>query len=263
MYDGLNVVQELSGTTPIANLLTSLGLDEILLRTDAAGLRSFLTDALGSTLALADGTGTLVTNYTYDPFGKTTVAGIASTNAFKYTGREDDGTGLYYYRARYYHPQLQRFIAQDPIEFEGGDVNLYAYVENAPINFDDPLGLRISAPLPPGVSPEEAAGALEDDLLGLCPTPLGIVGKVAGAPLSAVKKALQKVYQKLGGKLPKGKPGKFGSPQAGDPRKGYRLDPPHDRTPGHPESKPHFNYWDYSGGKRSGGGGIKGVEPIE
>jgi uncharacterized protein RhaS with RHS repeats len=32
----------------------------------------------------------------------------------------DDGTGIYYYRARYYHPQLQRFISEDPIGVGGG-----------------------------------------------------------------------------------------------------------------------------------------------
>ena len=141
MYDGLNVVQELNGATPTANLLTSLGIDETLLRTDAVGARSFLADGLGSTLALTDAAGLVQSEYTYEPFGKTTVTGTASTNAFKYTGREDDGTGLYYYRARYYHPVLQRFVAQDPIGFGGGDVNLYAYVFNNPVSFTDSVGL--------------------------------------------------------------------------------------------------------------------------
>jgi len=62
--------------------------------------------------------------YTHEPFGKTTATGIASANAFEYRGREDDGTGLYCYRARYYHPTLQRFTSDDPIGFAGGDVNL-------------------------------------------------------------------------------------------------------------------------------------------
>ncbi len=56
LYDGANPVQELSGTTASANLLTG-GLDEYFQRTDLAGARSFLTDALGSTLALTDSTG--------------------------------------------------------------------------------------------------------------------------------------------------------------------------------------------------------------
>jgi RHS repeat-associated protein len=90
---------------------------------------------------LGDNTGTLQTQYTYEPFGVTTQTGATNTNSYKYTGREDDGTGLYYYRARYYQPRLQRFIAEDPIEFLGGDVNLYAYVESNPVNLNDSLGL--------------------------------------------------------------------------------------------------------------------------
>jgi RHS repeat-associated protein len=46
-----------------------------------------------------------------------------------------------YCRARYYHPQLQRFISEDPIGFAGRDVNLYSYVRNNPLRFIDPLGL--------------------------------------------------------------------------------------------------------------------------
>jgi RHS repeat-associated protein len=140
LYDKRNVVQELNGTTPTANLITGLDLDEVLQRTDSAGVRSALTDALGSIVALADPTGAIQTQYTYEPFGNTSFSGATSTNTFQYTGRENDGTGLYYYRARFYHPGLQRFVSEDPIEFEGEDVNLYAYVANDPLGFIDPLG---------------------------------------------------------------------------------------------------------------------------
>jgi RHS repeat-associated protein len=141
LYDGLNIVQELFGTPPTANLLTRLDIDEVLQRTEAAGTRLVLTDGLGSTLALVDSAGTLQTQYAYEPFGQTTVSGATSTNAVQYTGREDDGTGLYYYRARYYDSNLQRFTAEDPIGFAGGETNLYGYVHNDPINQVDPWGL--------------------------------------------------------------------------------------------------------------------------
>lgn len=60
---------------------------------------------------------------------------------YTYTGREwDKETGLYYYRARYYDPMEGRFIQKDPIGFRGGDVNLFAYTSNNPINYTDPLG---------------------------------------------------------------------------------------------------------------------------
>jgi uncharacterized protein RhaS with RHS repeats len=42
---------------------------------------------------------------------------------------------------------LQRFISEDPIEFDGGDVNFYAYVANHPVNFADPSGLTLESNL--------------------------------------------------------------------------------------------------------------------
>ena len=124
-----------------ANLITGLGIDEFFQRTDGVGARALLPDALGSTVALGDSTGTLQTQYTYEPFGYATQTGLASTNSYRYTGREDDGSGLDYYRARYYHPRLQRFISEDPIGFVGGDPNFYAYVSNNPGRWVDPTGL--------------------------------------------------------------------------------------------------------------------------
>jgi len=105
-------------------------------------------DALGSVIALTDDTGMVKTTYTYDPFGKVTITGEASDNPFQYTGRENDSTGLYYYRARYYSPELQRFISEDPIGRAGGDVNYFAYVGNNPVNLTDPLGLFVPPSLP-------------------------------------------------------------------------------------------------------------------
>jgi RHS repeat-associated protein len=140
MYDGINAVQELSGTSPSANLLTGLAIDETFMRTDAGGNRHFLSDALGSTLALTDDSGTTQTGYNYEPYGTTTTSGAASNNSITYSGRENDNTGLYYYRARYYSPTLQRFISEDPIGLAGG-INTYAYVEGDPLTHIDPLGL--------------------------------------------------------------------------------------------------------------------------
>jgi RHS repeat-associated protein len=149
LHDRLNPVQEgVLPAVPTANLLTGLGIDEHLTRADAAGMRHILPDALGSALALADSIGAISTEYTYEPFGATLVTGASSTNAFQYTGREND-TGLYYYRARYYAPRLSRFIQEDPIEWAGGDTNLYAYVWNAPTLYTDPSGLA-SFPFRPG-----------------------------------------------------------------------------------------------------------------
>ncbi|MFZ0959336.1 MAG: RHS repeat-associated core domain-containing protein [Terriglobia bacterium] len=138
LYDGANPVQELSGGSPTANLLTGLGIDEYFQRTDANGPANFLTDGLGSTIALTGTGGNTIAQYTYDPYGNTTMTGN-SANPYQYTGRENDGTGLYYDRVRYYNPTLQRFISEDPIGMAGG-IDLYAYVGNNPISFRDPFG---------------------------------------------------------------------------------------------------------------------------
>jgi RHS repeat-associated protein len=141
LYDRLNMVQELTSGSPSVNILPGLGIDEWLMRTDSAGTRHFLTDAVGSTVALANGSGGVVTEYTGQPFGQTTTSGSASSNPFQFTGRENDGTGLFHYRARYFSPQAQRFTSEDPLGLQGG-LNMFAYANNAPNTFIDPLGLK-------------------------------------------------------------------------------------------------------------------------
>jgi len=82
----------------------------------------------------------IVERYSYDVFGEpNTTSSIG--NPYMFTGRRYDiETGLYYYRARYYKPEIGRFLQTDPIGYEGG-LNLYAYVQNNPVMFTDPLGL--------------------------------------------------------------------------------------------------------------------------
>ena len=144
LYDGVDAVQEQSsGGAPSANMLVG-GVDEVFTRTDSQGAVSLLHDGLGSALALTDTNGALTGEYSYEPFGNTTQAG-ASANASQYTGRENDATGLYYYRSRYYSPSLQRFISEDGLDFLAGDTNLYAYVGNDPCNSTDPSGHVVQA----------------------------------------------------------------------------------------------------------------------
>jgi RHS repeat-associated protein len=137
-YDGSDIITEISGGGIEASYLRSLAEDEPFQR-QSTQTDFYHADALGSVLALTDGTGTVAAQYTYASFGRTTATGT-TTNPFQYTGREHDGTGLYYYRARYYSPTFQRFLSEDPVEFAGGDTNLYAYVFNSPTNYTDPSG---------------------------------------------------------------------------------------------------------------------------
>jgi RHS repeat-associated protein len=142
LYDVLNPVQELVAGSPMANLLTGLGIDEYFTRTEGSGTSNYLRDALGSSVALADSGGTILTEYTYQAFGGTETQGAANGNSFQFTGREADAKGLHYYRARYYDPRLQRFITEDPLAFRDGP-NQHVYVLNDPIDNVDPLGLEI------------------------------------------------------------------------------------------------------------------------
>lgn len=138
LYDGPNDIQELSGSTVTANNITG-GTDEFFTRTDSASYYP-LTDVLGSVVALTNSSGSVVTSYTYDAYGNTTISGTANSNVQEYTGRENEGNGLYYYRARYYNPNLGRFVSQDPAGFAGG-INQYVYAGDNPANFIDPFGL--------------------------------------------------------------------------------------------------------------------------
>ncbi len=150
LYDGLNTVQETQGTT-INPILTGPGIDERYGRDDNGGRTYFLTDLLGSTRLLTDTNGNAVQRYDYDPYGATTQSSTSYNNPYQYTGREHDQSGLYYYRARYYTPELGRFVSEDPLQLAAG-VNSYAYVSGNPVSLIDPLGLEGVGPwtFPPG-----------------------------------------------------------------------------------------------------------------
>src|SRR5204863_8668450 len=96
-----------------------------------------LTDGLASVIALTDAAGSISSTYTYSPFAETTVQG-SSSNRRQFAGRENDGTGLYFYRARYYYPAAARFISEDPAGMVDG-LNVYTYVRSGPTNAIDPL----------------------------------------------------------------------------------------------------------------------------
>jgi len=138
LYDGRDITQEIANGAISTSYLRSLTIDEPLARQSISN-QYYHTDSLGSTLVLTDVTGAVMTSYQYEAFGKTTIT-EPSFNPFQYTGRENDGTGLYYYRARYYSPELSRFISEDPLDFDGGDINLYSYTSNDPIDRNDPDG---------------------------------------------------------------------------------------------------------------------------
>jgi RHS repeat-associated protein len=134
LHDGLNPVLVNGGF-----MLDGPGLDEIYAEVSASATTSRVSDALGSTRLLTDGSGAATTAYSYTPYGAAARTGSDDTT-FQFTGRENDAaTNLNYYRARYYHPELGRFISEDPIGLLGG-INTYAYVHGNPLSYTDPTG---------------------------------------------------------------------------------------------------------------------------
>lgn len=112
----------------------------------AAGqLRYSLDDHLGSSSLELDDQAWLISQESYLPYGGT--AWTASRSAveadyktIRYSGKERDASGLYYYGQRYYAPWLQRWISPDPAGSVDG-LNLYCMVGNNPVRFIDHQGL--------------------------------------------------------------------------------------------------------------------------
>ncbi|SDW99873.1 RHS repeat-associated core domain-containing protein [Lysobacter enzymogenes] len=139
LYDGSDAVQEVEGGT-VNPILTGLEVDQRFARNDAGGRTYFLADHLGSTRALTNAAGAVVQRYDYTPYGEESHTAAGFSNPYTYTGREQDRSGLLYYRARYYQPETARFISEDTLGFASGENNFYAYAKGAPLSYTDPSG---------------------------------------------------------------------------------------------------------------------------
>lgn len=126
--------------------------DEVLIDyTPQHGTRFFHGDIQGNTLAVTNDNRDILERYRYDPYGNTSFydanwnqrpASIYGIR-FLFTGQEHMSTagGLYNYKNRFYSVELGRFLQSDPSHLIAGDINLYRYVYNDPINRSDPSGL--------------------------------------------------------------------------------------------------------------------------
>ena len=144
LYDGANLVAEAGNS---GNILESyaqgLRIDEPLSEFSASTVSYYQQDGPNSVSSLTNATGALTSTYGFDSFGQVTAHSGTLANSLEYTGRElDSETGMYFNRARYYDPQIGRFISEDPLGFAGGNLNVYSYVHNNPIYFLDPFGLQ-------------------------------------------------------------------------------------------------------------------------
>ncbi len=102
-------------------------------------------DQVGSLRLIVDTSGNITKRVDYDSFGNIiSDSNPGFTISFGFAGGlHDIYTGLVRFGARDFDPTIGRWTAKDPIDFAGGDINLYGYVQHNPVNFIDPEGLLV------------------------------------------------------------------------------------------------------------------------
>jgi RHS repeat-associated protein len=118
--------------------------DDLLSQLQSSEWHWYSYDGHGSTIALTDDAGEQADFYEYDAWGNPLDTNEHPLNRFRYSGQEEDDTGLYYLRARYYGPRIARFASRDPVTGSPQDprtLHLYSYCAADPVNRTDPAGL--------------------------------------------------------------------------------------------------------------------------
>jgi RHS repeat-associated protein len=137
-----NIVGEYDGAgNLIAHYTQGLGLVS---QVDASGATDYYDyDGIASTVGLTASGNGYVNAYSYLPFGGSLATSISVSNPFTFVGQLgvlSPGASLVSMRARFYESYIGRFSSQDPLGLLGGQINLYEYVNNAPVSSSDPTG---------------------------------------------------------------------------------------------------------------------------
>lgn len=145
-YSGPDIIGEYGNdwSSPLATFAHGAAMDDPLVRIAANDSQYYHGDGLGSVVAMSDRLGSLSATNRYDAWGNLT-AETGTTPQYGFTGREESDTGLIYFRARFYDPEIGRFTQLDPKGFIDG-INRYAYVMNSPVNYIDPWGTSANSP---------------------------------------------------------------------------------------------------------------------
>ncbi len=144
IWDGDQIALELNNAGAVTNKYVR-GIN-LIYSEDGAGAnkRYFQYNGHGDTTQLTDTSGNVVKSYDYDAFGNEKNPDANDTNVFRYCGEYfDKETGTIYLRARYYEPEIGRFITEDSYWGKDNDplsLNLYTYCSNNPVMFIDPTG---------------------------------------------------------------------------------------------------------------------------
>jgi RHS repeat-associated protein len=139
LYDGVQAIAELRNGSVDTAYHTGLAIDEVLARYGTSGDKTLLQDALMSVVVQTNDAGSAETFRAYSAYGEAVTLGVDNGDSLQYTGRENDGIGTYFYRARYYDPIAKQFISEDPIGILSG-LNSRSYVGGNPVTFTDPTG---------------------------------------------------------------------------------------------------------------------------
>lgn len=149
-----HVINETDGS---GNSKASYILGTGLIAIKVSGVKKYyITDALGSVLALTDSSGNVTDTYEYNEYGELTASTGSSYNPYRFTGQQwDEDSELYYMGARFYNQGTGRFTQRDHIlgiSRQPQTFNRYVYANNNPILKIDPNG-RVAIISPPGSAP--------------------------------------------------------------------------------------------------------------